>query len=166
MAEETSIKAFNEVRQNGVLTNLRLRVYEVVCSFGPLTATEMYTHLYSGKIINSGVFSTRLSELEAMKMIQSSDTRICTITQKTAKVWKATGNTIPVPIKKKKTKKEIIIEKEEEIRLIQVSVKELEIKIKNAKSNLLEKITVFGKNIDSKLREQLGEIYRIVRDDL
>ena len=87
---QTSIQAFYKVKESGILSKLRLKVYEIVCYHGPLTANEM--RKYADSEANSGVFSTRLSELQRMGAVETVGKRPCNTTGHVALVWDITGD--------------------------------------------------------------------------
>lgn len=91
---QTSIQAFYKVKASGILSKLRLKVYEIVCYHGPLTANEMRGHVNTEA--NSGVFSTRLSELQRMGAVKVVGKRPCNTTGHVALVWDITGD---MPVK-------------------------------------------------------------------
>ena len=129
--QQTSIKAFHEIKESGVLTDLRLKVFEIICEHGPMTANEMRHH--ADPTANSGVFASRFSELERMDLIEKCGKRKCGTTGKTAIVWQITGRDAQ-PLPKQ-------ISKREKLKVIQ------------------GKIAAFATGIPENLRQPLREIY-------
>jgi len=140
---ETSIEAYHKVKETGMLSTLRLAVFEILCKHGPMTAGEMRN--YGGADMNSGVYGTRLSELERMGVVQELETRKCSTTGHRAIVWGITHE-MPVKLEKKVSRKE-------------------------RRENILEAITTHGKKeipiMPEELetyKNELRDIYIMVRD--
>ncbi len=94
MARETSIEAYHRVKETGILSSLRLKVFEILCFHGPMTANEM--RQFGDPNANSGVYSTRLSELREMKIVRESPKRPCKTTGYNAIVWDVITEGIPI----------------------------------------------------------------------
>lgn len=103
MTRETSIQAYYKVKESGLLSTVRLKVYEILCYHGPMTAMELAQH--TGHKGNSGVYTTRLSELERMGAITTIGERPCSTTGHTALVWEITHR-MPTKHPKRITKQE------------------------------------------------------------
>jgi len=101
---ETSIEAYYKVKETGLLSTLRLEVFKILCEHGAMTAGEMRDYC-GDKVINSGVYATRLSELLRMGVIKEVGKRPCNKTGFTAIVWDITGD-MPKALPKKLTRKE------------------------------------------------------------
>jgi predicted transcriptional regulator len=99
----TTIEAYNKVKESGLLSCLRLKVYKILLENGQLTANEM--RMFASSDVNSGVFSTRLSELERMGVVRTIGTRKCKTSGHNALVWEVTGD-LPIKFERKKTKKD------------------------------------------------------------
>jgi hypothetical protein len=105
MTRKTSSIAYKRIIEEGLLSKLRLLVYRVVYKYGPLTASEVRMYVAKHSTANSGVFSTRFSELKKMGVLETVGERPCTTSGHIALLWDVTEN-LPKPIKKEKTKKE------------------------------------------------------------
>lgn len=103
MTRETSIEAYHKVKETGLLSTLRLAVFKILCENGPMTAGEMRKFTVPG--MNSGVYGTRLSELQRMGVVMEKETRPCNVTGHRAIVWDITHE-MPVKLEKKLTRKE------------------------------------------------------------
>ncbi len=69
MVRETSIAAFNAIKENGLLSKRRFQVYDFVFHNGPVTARQVTKALLrQGE--NSGNFATRLSELRTAGVVR------------------------------------------------------------------------------------------------
>ena len=105
MARETSINAYNHIKENNLLGKLQFKVYQTLYYHGPLTGNEMRIVLdHDG---NSGVYTTRLSELERMGAIKALEKRVCSATGHKALEWDVTSH-IPKSKVKAITKKQKI----------------------------------------------------------
>jgi hypothetical protein len=114
----TTLEAYTKVKESGLLSELRLKVFEAVCTHDKLTASELRIKISGHQTnANSGVLGTRLSELERMGLIRTIGTRKCSISGYNALVWEVTGN-MPIKLDKKKTikqKKQEILENIEKL---------------------------------------------------
>ncbi len=72
MISEQSRKAFNTIKDNGLLSKRRFQFYEIIYEFGPITIAEALK-VASRRILsnNIGSHSGRFSELEKMGVIES-----------------------------------------------------------------------------------------------
>jgi len=101
MAKQTSIDAYREIKESGLLSNKRLAAYEAIVKHGPCTSGEL------ARVINSKhpipQLRPRLTELREMGAIEEAEERICKVSGKRCIVWKATG-CLPTKIKSKQGK--------------------------------------------------------------
>ena len=98
----TSVEAYHKAEESGLLSKLRLKVFKILCDHGPMTANEM--RMFGDSNANSGVYSTRLSELERMKIVAATSERACKTTGNKALLWDITNNH-PIKLDKRETKK-------------------------------------------------------------
>lgn len=84
MIEPTSRKAYREIKREGLLSDARMRVYEALCTEGAMTGRELDEYLGSESA------HKRLSELESLGVAESVEKRKCSITGRTAKLWRTT----------------------------------------------------------------------------
>lgn len=132
----TTKEAYEAIKENGLLSNTRFIVYEILCKYGPLTANEM--RMYASKDVNSGVFSTRLSELERMGVVNIIGKRICKTSGYNALVWDVNNN-MPTKLLKELTKNE-------------------------KKKNVLNLVKELGLIIDIKWKDSLRKIYKEIEN--
>jgi hypothetical protein len=137
MTRETSIAAYHAVEDSGLVSRMRLVVLKILAEHGPLTANELRQH--GDPKINSGIYTTRFSELRRMGLIYEVEQRPCAITGVTAISWDLTGETVA----KKLTKKSSFKEKKEEI--IRDTIK-------------------FGDSLPMTYRQDLRDIYHKLKD--
>lgn len=66
----TSINAYNRIKDEGLLSQRRLEVYQILYQHGPLTANEIVRKAKeSHPNVNQTGFNARLSELKRMKVV-------------------------------------------------------------------------------------------------
>lgn len=83
---QTSLDAYNEIKNNGLLSKRRWQVYDCLFHHGPLTGNEIVK-----KISLPGAWK-RLSELEKETVAQVVGQRICTVTGYEVELWDVTTN--------------------------------------------------------------------------
>jgi len=101
---QTSIDCYNQIKNEGLLSKMRFRVYEAVLNNAPCTSAEVLSTMLSK---NSAITSSRarFTELREMGVIYEVQNRKCTITGRTSIEWDLTDR-LPINIKKSnKTKK-------------------------------------------------------------
>ena len=98
---QTSIDCYNQIKSEGLLSNMRFRVYSALLSMGkPSTTREVYSTM---NVIKQE--ATRFTELRKLGVIYEVQNRTCTVTGRTSKEWDLTDR-LPVNIKKSnRTKK-------------------------------------------------------------
>ena len=103
---QTSIDCFNQIKEEGLLSNMRFKVYSALLSMGkPSTTREVYETM---NVIKQE--ATRFTELRNLGVIYEVQNRKCTITGRTSIEWDLTDR-LPINIKKSnKTKKQKIDE--------------------------------------------------------
>lgn len=82
-AVSNSITALKRIKDEGLLSNSRLKVYEALCQHGPMTGSEI------NHILNSASAHKRLSELEEQGVVRVKRDRLCTVTGNEAAEWEA-----------------------------------------------------------------------------
>ena len=88
---ETSKRAYEEIRANGLLKGMKMRAYILVYQEGPLTGRE------ADRLGGSDNFHKRLSDLEKMGAVSQVGQRICTVSGMLATLWDVTGK-LPVAL--------------------------------------------------------------------
>ncbi len=117
MIRETSRMAYNFIKERGLLSKRRFQVYELVYTFGPLTMNQLLEKanmMYGNK--NSGVYSTRLSELRDVGCLQELGTTICPISKRKVILWDVTEK-LPQKKKEKSYKDQITAIDEKTLKL-------------------------------------------------
>lgn len=94
----TSLQAYNKIRNNGLLSKARFKVYECLSLNGPSTASEVLN-----KLSLPSNQSGRFTELNYLGVIAEKKTRKCKITGNTAIEWEVTNNLPIGKVKKPKS---------------------------------------------------------------
>lgn len=97
MTRQTSIDAYNTIKENGMLAKRRWEVYSILFSHGPMTGNQIIQ--YVGKIQNTGSIKTRLSELRDRGVVVELGTVKDPITGVTVILWDVTKN-LPIKLDK------------------------------------------------------------------
>jgi hypothetical protein len=128
MIQETSLSAYRQIKENGLLSEMRFKVYDAIVKYGPATAGEIcHWHLRN---MQQHSITPRFAELQRLGVIKIAGKRECGVTGATAIVWESSGLT-PNKIERKPTKTEIIAMQSKHIVALQAEVERL--------SNLAEK---------------------------
>ena len=98
---QTSIDCYNQIKEEGLLSNMRFRVYSALLAMGrPSTTREVYETM---NVIKQE--ATRFTELRKLGVIYEVQNRKCNITGRTSIEWDLTDR-LPIKIKKSnRTKK-------------------------------------------------------------
>jgi len=98
---QTSIDCYNQIKQEGLLSKMRFKVYSALLSMGkPSTTREVYETM---DVVKQE--ATRFTELRKLGVIYEVQNRKCTITGRTSIEWDLTDR-LPINLKKSnKTKK-------------------------------------------------------------
>ena len=103
-ARQTSIDCFNKIKQEGLLSKMRLKVYEAILNNAPCTSGEAFATMTT-KENQISQSRARFTELRELGVIYEVRNRKCTITGMNVIGWDLTDR-LPVNIKKyTKTKK-------------------------------------------------------------
>jgi len=90
---DTSIEAYNKIRQEGLLSKLRLLVYEALFNYGPMTQRETYESLVRrGHDIREYSIRPRFVEMIDMEVIKETGTRLCKFSQTNSIEYDVTSN--------------------------------------------------------------------------
>jgi len=102
---QTSIDAYNSIRDSGALGTLRWKVYDYIFNHGPVSMMEANLALNDDKYSN-GSYTSRFAELRHAGVIHEVGKHKCPHTGRTATLWDVTGR-LPRIL----TKREVILEK-------------------------------------------------------
>lgn len=94
MIRQTSIQAYDHIRQNGLLSKKRLEVYAWLFEHGPATAGRLAAGIHG----NRNNTATRLTELRNMGVVQEVG-EATEITGETVILWDVTA-ALPTPFKR------------------------------------------------------------------
>ncbi len=103
-ARETSILAYNQMKESGVLGKRRWEVYDWLYDHGPATTRRVTDALTFGTTSDSDCYRPRLAELDQMGVIRCVGETVCELTKMTVKVWDVTSKVAtekPAPKAKK-----------------------------------------------------------------
>ena len=97
MTQRTSIEAYIQAKEAGILNNRRFEVCKVLSNWEVgITAGEIFRIINhkNPNIVHNNAISARMSELERAGMVINTGTRKCSVTNVTCIIWKLSG-TIP-----------------------------------------------------------------------
>ena len=94
---QTSIDCYNQIKQEGLLSTMRFKVYEAILKNAPCTSAEVLSTMLSK---NSAITSSRarFTELRELGVIYEVQNRKCNITGRTSIEWDLTDR-LPVDFK-------------------------------------------------------------------
>ena len=99
--QPTSDTAWKRINEEGLLSPMRLRVYNALCQFGPATSGELTIHLLkSGPNTGNPSFHKRLAELEAQGVAVRTKIRKDVHSGDDAWEWQAVADVLPTAPKK------------------------------------------------------------------
>ena len=98
---QTSLSTYHQIKDEGLLSKLRMQVYSYVFHHGPCTAKQVAMGIM-GEYKMGGTVSSRFSELERLGVIASAGTVVCPETNRMVTLWDVTKN-LPEEPKKKLT---------------------------------------------------------------
>jgi hypothetical protein len=122
----TSIEAYHQIQDQGLLGRLQFLVYQLIFEHGPVTQAEVWKRTVGYQIRS---ITPRFSELEEMGVIEAVGERPCEYTGNVATIWDVTPNLPVKPAKK--------ITKPEEIHALKLQVISLENQVRDLKDKLL-----------------------------
>lgn len=134
----TSIDTYNEIKQNGLLSEKRMRVYDIFYEFGNLTGTQV-AMIYKNKFPSKSTSETirnRITELVKMECVDELGEIYCPISKRNVTLFGLNDN---LPKKY-----------------------ELPPTLKQRRDEILLKITEYAKTLSADQLEGLREIYRKV----
>jgi|SRR5882724_6462229 len=111
MTRQTSIDAYHEVLESGLVGKRQKQVYDILYRKGPLTANQTWNVLSSeiGGLRFDSNTRARFTELRDLEIIQEVGEVIDPITKKRVILWDVTDR-VPIKPEKKKSKDQIIRE--------------------------------------------------------
>ena len=110
MIRQTSIEAYNQIKEEGLLSRRSFEVYDSLYSFGPATANELFSQMMlKNKTLDQSNTNVRarLNELREDGTAQELGTKTCSITGRNVILWNVTRN-LPIKPKNKLTNSQII----------------------------------------------------------
>ena len=132
----TSIMVYNQILNNGLLSEKRMQVYQIIYDKGQLTGSQV-AEIFKSKhpsSQHSESIRNRITELVKQGAVEIVGTAPCPITKNTVSLFETTDN-LPVKIEKKMTK--------------------------NQKVDEINKLVIeLGAKIPEEFKEDLRDIYR------
>ena len=110
MIRDTSIEAYNEIRNSGLLSEKRLEVYDVLYNKGPLTGGQVSRIVRGSRPSVSETIRNRITELNRLGVVKEVGTISCPVTGRRSILWDVTRNLPYKNVEIKKTKKQIVNE--------------------------------------------------------
>jgi hypothetical protein len=101
---ETSLEAYYYIRDNGLLSKVRFKVYEYLFHHGPAAAKEVDMALNNGRDYTAGTYVSRLSELRDAGVVKEVGFKTCKHTGRRLIVWDVTSLRDPIKPQKKTSK--------------------------------------------------------------
>lgn len=96
-ARATSVEAYHQIIEEGLLTATKARVYEHLYVSGPLTARELTLRMArAGE--NATSYHKRLSELRDVGVVAEVGIRTCAVTKRRAITWDVTASLPGKPV--------------------------------------------------------------------
>lgn len=90
---QTSIEAFNAIRENGLLTGLQFEIYSILFDHGPMTAGEaaqVYRSRHPQTNRQRNEIAKRVSDLRAVGVVREIGARPCKASGMRVLVWDVT----------------------------------------------------------------------------
>lgn len=98
MVRDTSIEAYKQINESGLLSKRRAEVYNYLYNYGPATAQQIYKSISQGK--NPSCYLGRLSELRESGVVAEKGKVKCEWTGHRVILWDVTSSLPIKPIKK------------------------------------------------------------------
>ncbi len=97
MSRSTSAVSWQSVQSSGLVSKMRLRVYNWLYVNGPSTRSELDAGMMGPAEVNPS-YHKRLSELERMGLVEVGKERPCGITKRNCISWRTTDLSSPIPM--------------------------------------------------------------------
>ena len=109
MTRKTSIDTYNTVSNNGLLSKIRLQIYQTLYHHGAMSINETFKKIYPGDANGQKItsYGPRFAELKKIGVIEECGERPCNTTGHTVLVFQTTdniGEALPRRISKRGTK--------------------------------------------------------------
>lgn len=131
MIQKTSVETFIQVQNSGLLSEKRLRVYEIIYEYGALTGAQV-SEIYRSKYpsaTHSETIRNRITELVQMNLVKQAGTVVCDKTKRKVHTYLC-SNELPSTPQKKVSKKQILLNSMHQIEKIASEVEKEEVKNK------------------------------------
>jgi predicted transcriptional regulator len=95
---QTSIETYHQIKEEGLLSKLRLAVYEVLYQHGPLSTGEIFKeHMQS---FQQSCITPRIAELVTRGVVEKVGERDCRTTGRNFCIWDVTSSLPKQPVRK------------------------------------------------------------------
>lgn len=111
MIRHTSKEAYRTIKENGLLSEKRLQIYEILYNHGPLTYNEIFKILQGHSNIASANIGARLNEMKKMGCIIECGIKSCSVTGMNVILWDVTDKLPRKKIEEKLPTKNAVINK-------------------------------------------------------
>jgi predicted transcriptional regulator len=90
---DTSIDAYNTIRDRGLLTRLHWDVYDTLYQYGPITSGECHHRLKKQRRVDIATVRARITELSDMGYVRTCGKRVCAASSigATCYIWGVTS---------------------------------------------------------------------------
>lgn len=149
MTRNTSIEAYHKIKDEGLLTEARFSVYDILFERGPMTAGELFQwsqRRHEGHTVVKGSICARLTELRELGVAAEIGKRQCGLTGHTAIVWDVTERLPELLIERGPSKDQQIEALEKENAMLKSRVQALE---RNLGVGRNAELPLFGGNYPS-----------------
>lgn len=111
---KTSLSTYHKIKGEGLLSQKRMRVFEIFYEHGNLTGSQVAQYYKNKYPTNqhSETIRNRITELVGMKVLEELGTSVCPVSSREVLLFGLTDN-LPQKLPMKKTKKKIISEAKE-----------------------------------------------------
>ncbi len=129
MIKNTTLETFKQIQEEGLLSEKRLRVYEIIYEYGALTGAQI-SEIYQTKYPSaqhSETIRNRITELIQMNVVKEAGMIVCDKTKRTVNTYLCT-NELPAKIQKKTNKKQVVLYALQKVEVIAKKVDDIEVK--------------------------------------
>lgn len=126
MTRQTSIEAYNQIKENGLLTGLQFKVYDALYHYGPATQQELWFRCF--KETQARNIMPRFAELQRLGVIDSLQKKPCDISGRNCMVWDVTDR-LPAKPQPKQTKDQIIKELKDKVNAMEAQIMDLNYRV-------------------------------------
>ena len=120
----TSVEAYRQIQEEGLLSQLQWEVYDALYKSGPLTQGELWSDFFHDTQRHN--IAPRCAELEKLGVIRTVGKRPCRVTGRVCLIWDVTDGLPTQPERKEETLKRLITDLQKEVEAIKQAVARLQ----------------------------------------